>query len=269
MNAVVATEPTREPLTSATSLIQVIERVASNPNINLEIMDRLFAHHKEMVARDAEVAFNDSMSACQSEMPQVERDAENEQTHSWYTRLETLSDAAVPVYTKHGFSLSFDEEDSPKEGHIRVVCYCSHKAGHTRKYRGDVPLDIAGIKGNVNKTPTHAFGSTKSYGRRYLTLDIFNIVMKGEDDDGNAGGGPDPNKDRHSPRPDTSRVDTKQANMYAKKLIEAIQEENARKAADLRAELSEDAALFTVVWGMLAKPLRDKFEDLLDQAQRR
>jgi hypothetical protein len=168
----------------------VIERVASNPNINLEIMDRLFAHHKEMVARDAEVAFNDAMSACQKEMPAVERDAENEQTHSWYTRLETLSDAAVPVYTKHGFSLSFDEEDSPKEGHIRVICYCSHKAGHTRKYRGDVPLDIAGIKGNVNKTPTHAFGSTKSYGRRYLTLDIFNIVMKGEDNDGNGASNP-------------------------------------------------------------------------------
>lgn len=267
MNAVVATEQTPEPLSSATSLIQVIERVASNPNINLEIMDRLFAHHRDMVALDAERAFNEAMSECQREMPQVERDAENEQTHSWYSRLETLSDAAVPVYTKHGFSLSFNEEDCPKEGHIRVVCYCSHRAGHTRKYRGDLPIDIAGIKGNVNKTPTHAFGSTKSYGRRYLTLDIFNIVMKGEDDDGNTGGGKVPN-DRHDPRPDISRVDTKSANAYCKRVIEAINNGNARLAADLRAELSEDAALFTVVWGMLAKPLKDKFEDLLDEAQK-
>jgi len=64
----------------------------------------------------------------------------------------------------------------------------SHSAGHTRKYWVDLPLDQAGIKGTVNKTPMHATGSTFSYGRRYLVVMIFNISVIGEDDDGVAAG---------------------------------------------------------------------------------
>lgn len=46
-------------------------------------------------------------------------------------------------------------------------------------------MDMVGIKGNANKTATHGFGSTISYGRRYLTLLVFNITLTNEDNDGN------------------------------------------------------------------------------------
>jgi hypothetical protein len=265
MSAVIQHEP--EPRSDATALIQAIERAAINPAVDVDKMERLFALQERILARNAEVAFDESLSNVQREMPQVERDAKNDQTGSWYSKLETLNLAIVPVYTKYGFSLSFTEEDCPKEGHIRVVCFCS-RAGHTRKYHADVPIDLAGLRGNQNKTHTHAFGSTQSYGRRYLTLLIFNVVMAGEDDDGQKAGGKAPGSDRHNPKPDTGNVDTKLANEYCKKVIAAIEAGKARQAADLRAELSEDAALFTVVWGMLAKPLRDKFQDLLDEAMK-
>lgn len=238
-----------------TALIRVIERAASNPSIDVEKMERLFALHERILERNAEMAFNEAMSACQREMPRVERDAQNQQTNSWYTKLETLSDAAVPVYTKHGFSLSFGEEDCQKEGHIRVICYCSHSGGHTRKYRGDVPLDIAGIKGNPNKTPTHAFGSTKSYGRRYLTLDIFNIVMVDEDDDGQAGGGPQPAGDKG-----WTGNDTRRANKCAAEVIQWV--DDGRDIMEKWDEITPAGEEFVrAVWTSLPQSIKNHIKD--------
>lgn len=185
MNAVVTTEHVPEPTSSANALIQVIERAASNPNIDVEKMERLLAMQERILDRNAEVAFNEAMRAAQEEMPKVLRNKRNDQTNSNYADLEKVNEIIVPVYVHHGFSLSFGTADTPTPGHIRITCLVSHVAGHSRPYFCDMPLDIAGIKGNQNKTPTHAHGSTMSYGRRYLTLLIFNITLTNEDNDGN------------------------------------------------------------------------------------
>jgi hypothetical protein len=44
------------------------------------------------------------------------------------------------------------------------------------------PLDTSGGKSNVQ-----GVGSTNSYLRRYIACNIFNIVVVGDDDDGNGG----------------------------------------------------------------------------------
>mgnify|MGYP002040969543 CR=1 FL=1 len=49
-------------------------------------------------------------------------------------------------------------------------------------------MDANGMKGQQNKTATHAFGSSMSYGRRYLLLMVFDIALTNEDDDGQAAG---------------------------------------------------------------------------------
>lgn len=182
-----ATRQDNLPVEAATSILSVIERAARSPDVDVEKMERLFALQERIVAREAETAFNAAMQAAQSEMPRIKRDAENRQTQSLYARLESVNQKVVPIYTKHGFSLSFGSADCPLEGHIRITCLVSHSAGHSRTYQCDVPLDLTGMKGTQNKTATHAFGSTMSYGRRYLTLLIFNISLTNEDTDGNAG----------------------------------------------------------------------------------
>jgi hypothetical protein len=185
MNAVVESPQTQTQRSDATALIQVIERAAANEKIDVEKMERLLAMQERILDRNAEVAFNEAMRAAQEEMPKVLRNKRNDQTNSHYADLEKVNEIIVPVYVKHGFSLSFGTADTPTLGHIRITCLVSHVAGHSRPYFCDMPLDIAGIKGNQNKTPTHAHGSTMSYGRRYLTLLIFNITLTNEDNDGN------------------------------------------------------------------------------------
>jgi len=138
---------------------------------------------KELVQEQAEKEYNEALASAQLEMEPVARDARNNQTNSNYARLEAIAKAITPIRSKHGFALSFGEADCPKDNHFRITCEITHSGGFTKHRYVDLPSDIAGIKGNANKTGIHAFGSSMTYGRRYLTLLIFDIAT--EDDDGN------------------------------------------------------------------------------------
>jgi hypothetical protein len=186
-------EPAEQAIGSE-SLLAVIERAATNPAVDVGKMERLLEMHERIIARLAEAAFNDAMRLAQSEMPRIEKDATNPSTNSKYTRLETLIQAIAPIYTRNGFSLSFGTGETQLPEHYRITCVVSHCGvpeqhipGHSRNYQADLPIDYLGMKGSPNKTKTHGFGSTLSYGRRYLTLLIFNIALVGEDKDGVTG----------------------------------------------------------------------------------
>jgi hypothetical protein len=59
-----------------------------------------------------------------------------------------------------------------------------HRDGHSRRYQCDLGIDDKGMKGGSTKTMVQGEGSTMSYGRRYLTLMIFNVALTKEDNDG-------------------------------------------------------------------------------------
>jgi hypothetical protein len=187
MNAVVQTQPAQLPaqVSESVALLQVIERAAADPNVNIEKMQTLLAMHTEIRRQQAESEFNIAMNAAQSEMRPISADAENPQTKSMYATYAKLDRALRPIYTKHGFSLSFDEGDSPKPEHVRVLCYASHISGFTRTYRRDMPADGKGAKGGDVMTKTHAAGAAGSYGARYLLKGIFNVAVGEDDKDGN------------------------------------------------------------------------------------
>lgn len=178
----------REQPSETAALFQMIERAARDPDVDIDKMQRLMEMREREHARVAAQQFNAAMAAAQAEMPQVVRDTDNDQTKSRYARYETISEAIQPIITKHGFALSFNQGETPKEHHLRILCDVMHRDGHTKQYHADLPIDDAGMHGKRNKTDTHAFGSTKSYGRRYLKCDIFDVAVKGEDDDGNTAG---------------------------------------------------------------------------------
>lgn len=186
----IASLPAKHPepqQTGAAALLTTIANAARDPTVDMDKLERLFAMRKELETEAARRAYNTAMSACQAEMPAVAKNAENTQTRSQYATLDAVAEAITPIYTKHGFNLSFDEDKSPNDGMMRIKCIVGHTEGYEREHHVDIPIDRAGIKGNENKTATHAFGSTMSYGRRYLTLAIFNIATKRAtpDNDGN------------------------------------------------------------------------------------
>jgi len=137
-------------------------------------------------ARKAEMAFNRAMNAAQAEITRISPDAYNQQTKSKWATYAKLDYILRPIYTRHGFALSFDTEPMPPELQItRIKCHVSHIEGHTRTYYQDVPADGKGAKGGDVMTKTHAVGSSDSYGMRYLLKMIFNIAIGEDDNDGN------------------------------------------------------------------------------------
>lgn len=169
--------------------VATLQRAVADPSVDVDKLKEICALMEAREKERARRSYNASMAAAQAEIPQVVKRAENSQTNSVYATLEAVGAAIDPIVHKHGFSLSYTEEDCPKPNHIRVACDIFHRDGFERHARADIPIDAAGIAGKVNKTPTHAFGSTVSYARRYLQCMIFDVKSRKAlpDDDGNGG----------------------------------------------------------------------------------
>ena len=165
--------------------LTMFERMVRDPSVDVDKLERLMQLHERTTARLAEEQFNAAMSAAQTDMRQVAADAYNKQTNSRYASYSALDAALRPIYTKHGFGLSFDTGDGALAQHVRVLCYVTHTGGHARTYKADIPADGKGAKGGDAMTLTHAFGAATAYGMRYLLKMIFNVAIGEDDRDGN------------------------------------------------------------------------------------
>lgn len=173
------------------NLLLAIQRAATDPATDVVKMKELLAMAKEIRLEDARMSFNQAMASAQKAMRRVAADSKNPQTHSNYASYAALDRALRPIYTEHGFALSFGTGDAPSADMVRVTCHVSHEDGFTRDYHIDMPADGKGAKGGDVMTKTHATGSAITYGTRYLLKMIFNVAV-GDDDDGNAAGTPLP-----------------------------------------------------------------------------
>lgn len=177
------------PREDAPADLTMFERFLRDPAVDPDKLERFMNLQERAQRHTAEQAFNVAMAAAQGQMKRVAQDADNPQTKSRYASYAALDRALRPIYTEHGFALSFNTADSPMELHVRVLCDVTHVAGHTKPYHIDMPADGKGAKGGDVMTRTHATGSAISYGMRYLLRMIFNVAVGQEDDDGNAASG--------------------------------------------------------------------------------
>jgi len=165
--------------------LEMVERVASNPEIDADKIQKILDMQLQVMDRTARDEFYAAMNKVQADLPIVTRDAVNAQTQSKYAKIEAIAKAIKPVYTREGFSMSFSQGESGVENHIRIDGVLRHASGHSENtYNIILPVDNVGIKGTVNKTMVHATGSTLTYGRRYLTCMMFNVATE-DDTDGN------------------------------------------------------------------------------------
>jgi len=168
--------------------LEMIERMASSREVDVDKFERFLQMRDREVARAAESAFNAAMSDAQTAMRPIEADGYNPSTKSKFATYAAMDRALRPIYTENGFGLSFDTGDGAPADFVRVLCYVTHRAGHSRTYKIDMPADGKGAKGGDVMTKTHAAGSAMSYGMRYLLKMIFNVAVGEDDDDGNRAG---------------------------------------------------------------------------------
>ncbi len=191
--------PAAAPETAAAAIdavLTMIQRAAQKGEI--ETLERLLAWRDKQIADAKETAFKEALAAAMSRMTAIHVDSENPQTRSRYASLAAMDEAVRTIYTDHGFSLTFDTQDTDQPEVVRLVCDVSHEGGHTRQYHINMPADGVGPKGAPVMNRTHATGSAITYGRRYLLAMIFNLTVT-RDDDGNAAGGKPQRETRPAP----------------------------------------------------------------------
>lgn len=168
------------------SMMNFIAMALENPAIDANKLKALLDMQREVIGDQAKVAFNQALHEAQAEMPRVKKngmvtlgDKKGGYAFATWADMDT---ALRPLLDKYGFTLSFDM--TAKDGGGAVVTgTLTHVAGHSKSVSLPLALDTGPGRNNLQ-----AMGSTLSYGKRYCTEMLFNIVREGADDDGKAGG---------------------------------------------------------------------------------
>ena len=178
----------------AAQMISLIERAAFDKDFDPSKLHALLDFQERLLKRQAEAEFNADYNAMQLELPRVKKDGsvsypvnknnpDGPQKEAFkFATWENIDSVIRPLMKRFGFSLSFDS--SMREGGGAVVTgRLMHIGGHYITAAIPLSLDTSGGKNNIQ-----AMGSTLSYGKRYVSFMLLNIVTEGEDDDGVRGG---------------------------------------------------------------------------------
>lgn len=178
---VVANEPV--------SLIDAIIRAASDPAVDADKVERLYAIHERILAQAAKTAFTTAFAQLQPKLPTIDQNGAIKNSagavQSNYAKWEDINDVIKPLLDGHGFALSF-RPGSGAEGRVAVTTILAHIDGHQEEATVTLPNDSSGGKNNVQ-----GVGSAISYAKRYGAISILNITSRApadRDDDGRGTG---------------------------------------------------------------------------------
>lgn len=167
------------PQSESAAILSMIERMAVDPNIDPDRIERFIALKERMDANAAKVAYNAAYATMQPELPAIPKRGQSNTGN--YALWEDIQDRIIPVLAEHGFGLSFKTKVEGET--ITVTAILRHEAGHEDSTELPLPTDKSGSKNNVQ-----GVGSSVSYGKRYTASALLNIRVAGEDDDGVAAG---------------------------------------------------------------------------------
>lgn len=173
-----------EVISQDVGLLAVISRAASDPNVDIDKLERLLAAQERVQANQAKMQYIAAKLAMRSELPEItmkghiiiKKEGRIIQDTP-FARFEDIHEAVTPILTAHGFDLAFRNSMAP-DGKVRVATVLTHIQGHSEETYFDLPHDSSGSKNAVQ-----AIGSSTSYAKRYGVLSILNIRVCGEDDD--------------------------------------------------------------------------------------
>ncbi|MDG9785313.1 ERF family protein [Metapseudomonas otitidis] len=157
------------------TILQVIQRAATDPQCDIDKMERLMQMHERFQARQAEQQYAEALAAMQQELPSI-GERGNAAGRYTYALWEDINEQLKPILAKHGFALSFRIPRNDKG--VEVEGVLSHRGGHSERTSILLPADTSGSKNAVQ-----AVASSVSYGKRYTAGALLNFTTHGEDDD--------------------------------------------------------------------------------------
>ena len=164
--------------------LEVIRELAADERVSVEKLSALMQLHERAEARNAEKLYHAAMAEMQPLLPRVAKNGSIDLGGNKlvsFARWEDVDAVLRPILSKHGFCLSFPTRVDGEK--LLMSCVVSHVAGHSERSEAVVASD-AKLAQRMNSL--QATGSGRSYTKRYLALDMLNIVTIGADDDANS-----------------------------------------------------------------------------------
>jgi hypothetical protein len=184
------------PGDNASAVLALINRIALDACADVEKLDRVMALYERLKAKEAELQYNAAKGRILKKLAGIKivknrpalYEIENGKPQNGtceafkYAPLEEIDKHLRPLLAEEQMDLSYSDE--PLEcGGIVIRGRLKHlPSGHYEDSYMPAPLDTTGGKSKVQ-----AVGSSNSFLRRYVLCNIFNIVVVGDDDDGNGG----------------------------------------------------------------------------------
>lgn len=178
--------PPPEPQTAVTvvrntpkNLVQVVREAAADKNCDATKMRMLLDMLKEVEDDEAKKAFTRAFMALQGDLPSIDQDSKIEiegksgkrGQRTFYASYNNIMKIVKPVLQKHGFTLAHSTEPVADGTRIIVKSFLDHQDGHQRTTAFPLPAETSGSKNNVQ-----GWGSSSSYGKRYNTIALLNII---------------------------------------------------------------------------------------------
>lgn len=167
----------------APDIAALVERIVTNPDADVSKLAALLDVNERILNRNAKAAFDEAFSRMWPELPEIDERGVIRQKDgsikSRYAKYEDIQSAVRPILKQYGFALRHRTEfPADKPGIIRIVGILSGH-GHSEESIFEAPPDK-----NDYRTAIQDQGSTISYGKRYTTEDLLNIITRGVDNDG-------------------------------------------------------------------------------------
>lgn len=172
---------------AAAGMSGLIEKLAQNPDIDVTKVQALLDMQLQIWDRMAKMAFARDFSAMSLELPRIVKtkgvEYKDKETGKMseaftYAVIEDIDEVVRPILPRFGFTLSFTSKVREGGGLISIA-KLTHKDGHETVCELPLAIDTSGGKTNLQ-----GMGSTASYGVRYGTKILLNLITINEDDDG-------------------------------------------------------------------------------------
>jgi len=157
-----------------TGFVAVIERALTNPEVDVDKLERLLNVQERVMSKQAEITFNQAMARLQPRIPVIFKNKSGHNSN--YATYEEIDRQIRPLYNAEGFSVSYNSRKNSDDT-VTYFGILSHVDGHSRTSEIDLPADSSGSKSAVQ-----AKGSTMSYAKRYLLGMMFNIITTDDKD---------------------------------------------------------------------------------------
>lgn len=179
----VALQPVDQlPLAPAASesaaILSVIERMAMNPDMDPDRIERFIVLKERIDAAAAKKAFDSAVAVAKATIPPAEKNSTGHNSKR-YADFRAYAKVVDPVISDLGLSYRFRTEQTDR---ITVTCVLTHEGGHSESNSLSGPPDASGSKNAIQ-----AIGSTLTYLQRYTLVQALGLAA-GDDDDGHASG---------------------------------------------------------------------------------